>query len=84
MWKNGAELSGTFDLAPINTWMVVTVEVKDNCASALSNYYIGRSDHSQADIEVAEILAFGGVLSDGARGDIELYLSNKWGVTISG
>ena len=63
--------------------MLVTIEVGSGCGEA--DHYLGRSDHShsQSDIEVAEVLAFGDVLSDTQRGEIESYLSKKWGVALA-
>jgi hypothetical protein len=46
-------------MEPITDWMVLTIEVADNCGGANTNHFIGRSDvnGNQAAIEVAEILA---------------------------
>ena len=81
VWKDGTELSAGYSLSPLNQWKVVTIEVASGCGT--SNYFIGRSDHSQADIEIAEILAFGDVLSDSARGGVEAYLGQKWNITVT-
>ena len=81
MWRNGVQLSGNFNLSPINQWMIVTVEV---CDGGNMNYYIARSDHSQSDMEIGEILGFDSTLSDTERGNVEAYLAQKWGLTLSG
>ncbi|MFP6666538.1 MAG: autotransporter-associated beta strand repeat-containing protein, partial [Pirellulales bacterium] len=78
-WKNGQQLSGSFNLAPINEFMIWTVEVNNNDTGP-REYWLGRSDHSQTDIEMAEVIAYNRVLDDGERAEVESYLSAKWGI----
>ena len=81
-WRNGASLGSPYHHGPINQWLVFTLEVASGCGN--QEYYVARSEHSAAHIQIGEILAFGDVLSDSARGEVEAYLGSKWGVTMSG
>lgn len=80
VWRNGVQLTGSFSLAPINEWQIVTVEV---CNGGNTNHYIARSEHSQASVEIAEILGFDDTMSDTERGAVVNYLSTKWNITLA-
>jgi hypothetical protein len=60
----------------ITDWMVLTVQVASNCGG--TSHYIARSDHSQSSMEIAEILAYGDVLEEAKRIEVEQYLMAKW------
>jgi autotransporter-associated beta strand protein len=79
VFKDGSSIANPFNMSPINEFMALTVEVNDN-STGDALYYLGRSDHSQTDIEVAEVIAYDSVLSDAARGAVEAYLGNKYGI----
>ena len=59
--------------------MLLTVEVNQNDTGP-REHYLGRSDHSQSDIEVGEIISYDRVLTDAERISVEEYLSEKWGI----
>ena len=76
VWKNGVEVNSNFNLAPVDDWMVVTIQVANSCGA--SAMYVGRSDAYQTPIDVAEIVAYNKVYSDTERVAIETYLTKKW------
>ncbi|MEE3220084.1 MAG: hypothetical protein VX257_07465, partial [Planctomycetota bacterium] len=82
-WKNGASLGSPFNMGNINEFMIFTVEVNNNDAGP-REHWLGRSDHSQTDLEMAEVIAYDRVLSAGERQAVESYLGAKWGVGAGG
>ncbi|MFP6668260.1 MAG: hypothetical protein VB876_13155, partial [Pirellulales bacterium] len=78
-WKNGQQINSPFNIGSINEFMVFTVQVNAN-DTAPREHWLGRSDHSQTDIEMAEVIAYDRVLSAGERQAVESYLGAKWGV----
>ncbi|MFP6694479.1 MAG: hypothetical protein VB875_15760, partial [Pirellulales bacterium] len=78
-WKNGQQLSSPFNMGSINEFMIFTVEVNGNDTGG-REHYLGRSDHSQTDIELAEVIAYNRTLSAGERQAVESYLGAKWGI----
>ena len=59
----------------------MTIEVNAN-SETIVPYYLGRSDHSQTDIELAEVIAYDRVLSDEERTMVEGYLSEKYNLDL--
>jgi hypothetical protein len=75
--SQSVEVPSTFSMDPISEWMIVTIQVAaTNCGE--TEHYLGRSDHSQTPIDVAEILAYNAELSDTERYQVEQYLAQKW------
>ncbi|MFP6659332.1 MAG: hypothetical protein VB853_14200, partial [Pirellulales bacterium] len=82
-WKNGQQINSPFNMGNINQFMIFTVEVNGNDTGG-REHYLGRSDHSQTDIELAEVIAYDRVLSTAEREAVEAYLSGKWGIAAVG
>jgi hypothetical protein len=79
-WKNGKELTqgNHFDMAPINKFFVLTIEVKGTGGKA--SYYLGRSDHSVTRIDLQEVLGYDRILTDVERKQVETFLAKKWNI----
>ncbi|MEL0099838.1 MAG: hypothetical protein VW907_09805, partial [Opitutae bacterium] len=78
VYKNGFELSGSFDLEVITNYMIVRLVVNDNDPGPYSSYQIGRVTGLQCDLDIAEIIAFENQLSDIDANLLENYLAMKW------
>ena len=78
VFKNGTALSGSFNLSPIDQFMVLRITVNDNSNGNHLNYQIGRCDGLQANLDIAEIVAFNSELSSENATLIEGILAHKW------
>ncbi|MFT5527496.1 MAG: autotransporter-associated beta strand protein, partial [Pirellulaceae bacterium] len=79
-WKDGGNLAAPFQMAPIDQFMVLTVEVNAGDPND-ALFYLGRSDCCITNIEMAEVIAYDGVLNDGDRNAVQVYLADKWGIS---
>ena len=73
----------SFDLAPINEFMLVRLQVNNGNTGPYSNYRIGATaegNHYSSSLDVSEIIAFDSVISDQDAGIVERYLLDKWGI----
>jgi hypothetical protein len=70
--------SGT--LTPMQDYMVLKVVVNTGNTTP-RQYYVGRSDHSTADLDVLEIIGYGTTLSDAEEDEVGGYLAYKYGIT---
>ena len=79
--KDGTSLSGNFNLAPIDEYMLLTVNTAypDN----LRSYRIGSQEGWAAEIDVAEVLVFDRTLTTEEENNLGGYLAGKYGLTTS-
>jgi hypothetical protein len=71
-----------FDLAPINEYMLLKIIVNDNDPNAAA-YQIGRADGMSCDMDIAEIIAYDGPLSQVDENLLGAYFADKYGLTIT-
>jgi hypothetical protein len=69
-------------LTPMQEYMVLKIVVNDNNTTP-RQYYVGRSDHSTADLDVLEIIGYGTALSDSDEDLVGGYLAYKYGIGTS-
>ena len=81
VWKFGTSLSSPFDLAPINEFMVLRLQVNDNAPGPYESYQIGRATGLQCFLDISEIIAFKSALSSESADRVEGYLAHKWGLS---
>ena len=69
-------------IGPITDFMLVDVKTRNasNGNTSLS-YFINRQENFITDLVIAEVLAFDDDLNDEQAHKINLYLSQKWGLT---
>ena len=77
--KDGVVLGSPFNLDPINEFAVISITVNDN-DRVDELYYLGRSDHSATDLDIAEVLAFDHQLTPDEEQEIGSYLASKYGI----
>ncbi len=70
--------SGT--LVPMQDYMVLKIVVNNNNTTP-RQYWIGRSDHSVADLDVLEIIGYGTTLEDDDEISVGGYLAAKYGIS---
>jgi len=66
-------------LDPIDQYMVLKVVVNDG-NKLPRTYWLGRSDHSVADLDIAEIVAYGNTLTPAQEDLVGGYLAAKYGI----
>ena len=81
VWRFGSSLASPFDLAPIDEFMIVRLQVNDNQPGPYESYQVGRSTGLQCNLEISEIVAYSTALSDSEADRIEGYLAHKWGLS---
>jgi autotransporter-associated beta strand protein len=77
--RNGTVLGGQFDMAPINEYMVLKIDMR-NVDTGDRQHYVGRSGHSQSSIDILEILAYTNELSAADEAEVGGYLGYKYGI----
>lgn len=78
--RNGSTLASPFDMAPINQYMVLKVDVNDS-GTAVTAYRIGGQAGYVADMDLAEILIYSNTLSAAAENTVGGYLAWKYNIT---
>jgi len=73
-------IGGSGTLVPMQDYMVLKIVVNEGNTTP-RQYYVGRSDHSVADLDVLEIIGYGTTLSDGEEDQIGGYLAYKYGIS---